>query len=182
MIHLSSHEIGQESTREAVNDPRVGDVFTEMYSFGFQVIQVTHSHVTWRSFNSKEIDRGTCTREEWKTKFKYSTIDKYSCLLITRGRKPKVWVRYMEYDELFPGLKMWVTGCESCENGRFQYHHWQAAIGHALDHHRLGCALARKQMIDRGLKYGRRTTDLNEARRMMKERSCGVHQHLGGRL
>lgn len=58
-------------TIDALNDPLPGDVFHEMYSFGAQVRAVDGDTVYWRTFNTAEIERGSCTREEWARKFLY---------------------------------------------------------------------------------------------------------------
>ena len=55
----------------ALDDPRPGDIFHEMYSFGTQVLAVDDAGVHWRSFSSEEIGRGVKTREEWSQAFRY---------------------------------------------------------------------------------------------------------------
>lgn len=55
----------------ALNDPRAGDIFHEMYSYGVQVIAVSPDEVYWRSFSTRTHDVGFATREEWATGFRY---------------------------------------------------------------------------------------------------------------
>jgi len=77
-------------TEDAFLDPRPGDVFHEMYSFGTQVLAVDGDHVVWREFNTAEIRRGVCTREEWARKYLYggtsSVRDRYWVSISQRGR------------------------------------------------------------------------------------------------
>ena len=76
-------------TIDALNDPRPGDVFHEMYSFGAEVLDVRVDTVYWRTFNTAEIERGECTREEWSKKFLYggtsSVADRAWVRLSRRG-------------------------------------------------------------------------------------------------
>jgi hypothetical protein len=80
---------GMPETAEAFADPRPGDVFHEMYTFGTQVRAVDGDDVYWREFNTAEIRRGVCTREEWARKYLYggtsSVQDRYWVRLSTRG-------------------------------------------------------------------------------------------------
>lgn len=71
----------------ALDGPRPGDVFHEMYSFGVQVTAVTDTDVEWRSFSTETIDTGTATRAEWAESFRYGDHmpGKHHMALMTRG-------------------------------------------------------------------------------------------------
>lgn len=74
----------------ALDDPRPGDIFHEMYSYGVQVLAVTATHVEWRSFSSEELDRGSATREEWSRSFRYGDHmpGQHTMHLLERGDVP----------------------------------------------------------------------------------------------
>lgn len=74
-------------TQQALDDPRPGDIFHEMYSFGVQVVKVTDTHVHWYSFSSKPIAEGEETLEAWKQAFRYGDHmpGKHTMHLLTRG-------------------------------------------------------------------------------------------------
>jgi hypothetical protein len=55
----------------SIDDPRPGDIFHELYSYGVQVIAVDDEGVHWRSFNTDELGRGVETREAWSQSFRY---------------------------------------------------------------------------------------------------------------
>jgi hypothetical protein len=55
----------------ALDDPRPGDIFHELFSYGVQVIDVDDEGVHWRSFNTDELGRGVETREAWSQSFRY---------------------------------------------------------------------------------------------------------------
>jgi hypothetical protein len=90
-----------QEVQDALSDPRVGDVFHEMYSFGVQVlhvgdvfhemysfgVQVLHvdeTHVGWRSFSSTELGRGWETREKWAESFRYANIPASRTMMLQR--------------------------------------------------------------------------------------------------
>lgn len=71
----------------ALDDPRPGDIFHEMYSFGVQVLAVDAGGVHWRSFNSDEVGRGVESREKWSQAFRYGDHmpGKHTMYLLERG-------------------------------------------------------------------------------------------------
>ena len=74
----------------ALDDPRPGDIFHEMYSYGVQVLGVDSRGVHWRSFNSAEVGRGVETRERWSQSFRYGDHmpGKHTMHLLERGLTP----------------------------------------------------------------------------------------------
>ena len=89
MLGLPDEEQREIDTQAALDDPREGDVFHEMYSFGVQVLDVSPSGVYWRSFNTAEVERGFCSLAEWSQRFRYggnsSVADKHYMHLSKRG-------------------------------------------------------------------------------------------------
>jgi hypothetical protein len=73
-----------QEVQDALSDPRVGDVFHEMYSFGVQVLHVDETHVGWRSFSSTELGRGWETREKWAESFRYANIPASRTMMLQR--------------------------------------------------------------------------------------------------
>lgn len=57
--------------QDALDNPRVGDVFHEHYSFGIEVTEVTDTDVAWRSFNTGPVDQGRTGLDEWRLEFRY---------------------------------------------------------------------------------------------------------------
>lgn len=73
--------------QEALDDPRPGDTFHEMYSYDAQVLAVTDQTVEWREFNSREIGRGVVSRAGWSRSFRYGDHmpGKHFLRLLERG-------------------------------------------------------------------------------------------------
>lgn len=75
--------------QEALDDPRVGDIFHELYSFGVNVLKVDDEGVHWRSFATAETGRGVETRDEWSKAFRYGDHmpGQHTMYLLERGSK-----------------------------------------------------------------------------------------------
>lgn len=95
MVRVSGMKIDQKIgatemdmlVQAALDDPRPGDIFHEMYSFGVQVMAVDDEGVHWRSFSTKEVGRGIKSREEWSLSFRYGDHmpGKHTMCLLERG-------------------------------------------------------------------------------------------------
>jgi hypothetical protein len=89
VIEFPGQKQAEIETLNAFLDPRPGDVFQEMYSFGTQVLKVDGDSVHWREFNTAEIRRGVSTRAEWAKKYQYGgtsrVADKFWVRLSRRG-------------------------------------------------------------------------------------------------
>lgn len=75
--------------QEALDDPRVGDIFHEMFSYGVNVLNVDAAWVHWRSFSTGELGRGVASREDWSKAFLYGDHmpGHHTMYLLERGDK-----------------------------------------------------------------------------------------------
>ena len=84
-------------TAEAMNNPKPGDRFTEMYSFYVYVLEVTESEVVFMECNPPcEVPRegkvGTLPLVLWRKRYAYGSIPGYSVCLCERGNDVHGWV------------------------------------------------------------------------------------------
>lgn len=105
-----------------LDDPREGDVFHEMYSYGVQVLCVDDTHVGWRSFGREELGRGWTTREEWSKSFRYGNPElagKHTMQVMRRGDPAEEEAAEPPADALtIAGVEFEVSGYAGCDSPR----------------------------------------------------------------
>jgi len=105
---MGNREERERMTHEAMTEPRIGDRFTEMYSFWLYIVGISKTHVMSIEAGAPCIlpDDGKVvisTKEEFAKRFEYSGMPgKYSIDLVSRGEDiswfneyPESVVKYM---------------------------------------------------------------------------------------
>jgi hypothetical protein len=85
-------------TKEAFDDPQVGDLFTEMYSYWLYVIGRSGNMVTIMEANPPCIlpedgKVSSLTVEDFRKRFSYGSIDGFWVSLVKRGTDVSGWLR-----------------------------------------------------------------------------------------
>lgn len=86
----------KDATKQAMNDPQVGDHFTEMYSFHVYVVHRQGDWVATMEGSPPCEFPNTNTKlqtvDEFRKRFHYGTIDDYSVRLVGRGENVDGWL------------------------------------------------------------------------------------------
>ena len=100
-------DTGKRETDQAMNEPKVGDVFTEMYAFWMYVIGRDGERVITAEGSASDKEKVVFPRDsevvvyptvdDFKFRFAYGNTEGYWIRLHTRGFPVENWLEYIEY-------------------------------------------------------------------------------------
>lgn len=97
MSNPFENEQGDKATAEAMDDPRIGDRFSEFYSFWLYVVDRDGDHITTMEASPpcefpKDAKLAKYSLVDFRKRFAYGSIPGYSIRLVDRGNDVSGWI------------------------------------------------------------------------------------------